>query len=143
MKLGRIFRFEFAYQTRRPATWLYFAALFFVAWSVIQANYLDDARNGFLLINAPLVIASTTVICCLLWLFIAASVAGDAASRDIESGLHPLTYTAPVTKLEYLGGRFLAAFALNAMILLAVPAGMLLGILGMPRRRVKRGRRGG
>jgi len=121
MTLGRIFRFEFAYQARRVATWLYGLALCFVAWSVIQANYIDDARNGYMLINAPLVIASTTVVCCLLWLFIGASVAGDAAARDIESGQHPLSYSAPTTRFQYLAGRFLAAYALNALILLAVP----------------------
>ena len=71
MKLGKIFRFEFAYQLRRPATWLYFAVLFVVAWSIIQANYVDDARNGWMLLNAPLVIASTTVVAGMLWLFIA------------------------------------------------------------------------
>ncbi|MCC8362137.1 hypothetical protein LK996_03485 [Lysobacter sp. A6] len=128
MKLGTIFRFELAYQLRRVATWLYFVALFWVAWSIIQGNYVDDARNGWMFLNSPLVIASTTVVCCLLWLFVGASVAGDAASRDIESGMHPLAYTAPASKFEYLAGHFLAAFALNALILLAVPAGMLLGM---------------
>jgi ABC-2 type transport system permease protein len=129
MKLGAIFRFEFAYQLRRPATWLFFAVLFFVAWSIIQANYVPDARDGWLLLNVPLVIASTTVVAGMLWLFIAASIAGDAAARDIESGLHPLSFSAPVPKFQYLAGRFLAAYALNALILLAVPAGMLLGMV--------------
>ena len=86
MKLGKIFRFEFAYQARRVSTWLYFAAVFFVAWSIIQGNYVDDARNGWMLLNAPLVIASTTVVAGMLWLFVAASIAGDAAARDIEFG---------------------------------------------------------
>ena len=88
MKLGTIFRFEFAYQARRVSTWLYVAALFFVAWSIIQANYVDDARNGWLFVNAPLVIASTTVVAGMLWLFVGASVAGDAAARDIGTGMH-------------------------------------------------------
>lgn len=129
MKLGKIFRFEFAYQLRRPATWLFFAVLFFAAWSIIQANYVPDAQDGWLLLNVPLVIASTTVVAGLLWLFLAASIAGDAAVRDIETGLHLLGYSAPVSKFDYLAGRFLAAYALNAMILLAVPAGMALGML--------------
>ena len=129
MKLGRIFRFEFGYQLRRPAPWLYFAVLFFVAWSIIQSNYVPDARDGWLLLNVPLVIASTTVVAGMLWLFIAASIAGDAAARDIESGLHPLSFSAPTPKFQYLAGRFLAAYALNALVLLAVPAGMLLGML--------------
>jgi ABC-type transport system involved in multi-copper enzyme maturation permease subunit len=128
MKLGAIFRFEFAYQARRVAPWLYCALLFFVAWSVIQGNYVDDARNGWTLLNAPLIVASTTVVACLAWLFVGASVAGDAASRDIESGLHPLSYSAPVSKFQYLAGRFLAAYAINALILLAVPAGTWFGM---------------
>ncbi|BCT93415.1 hypothetical protein LYSHEL_24390 [Lysobacter helvus] len=128
MKLGKIFRFEFAYQARRVATWFQVVALCFVAWSVIQGNYVDDARNGYMLVNAPLVIASTTVVCCLLWLFIGASVAGDAAARDIETGQHPLSYSAPVGKFDYLAGRFLAAYALNALILLAAPVGMWIGM---------------
>lgn len=128
MNLGAIFRFEFAYQARRVSTWLYVVVLFWVAWSVIQMNYVDDARGGWLLLNAPLVIASTTVLGTLLWLFVAASIAGDAAARDVEAGMHPLTYSAPTPKFAYLGGRFLAAYALNALILLAVPAGMLLGM---------------
>jgi hypothetical protein len=43
-----------------------------------------------------------------------ASVAGDAAARDVQTRMHSLTYTAPASKAAYLGGRFLAAFALNA-----------------------------
>lgn len=128
MKLIGIFRFEFAYQVRRPATWLFFAVLFGVSWSIIQHNYVADARDGWMLLNAPLVIASTTVVSGMLWLFLAASIAGDAAARDVECGMHPLSYSAPVSRFEYLGGRFLAALALNAMVLLAVPAGMLLGM---------------
>ena len=117
MKLGRIFRFEFAYQLRRPATWLFFAVLFLAAWSIIQSNYVPDARDGWLLLNAPLVIASTTVVSGMLWLFLAASIAGDAAARDIESGLHPISYSAPASRFQYLAGRFLAAYALNALVL--------------------------
>lgn len=128
MKLGTIAGFEFAYQLRRPAYWLFFVVLLFVAWSIIQANYVADARDGWLLLNAPLVIASTTVVSGMLWLFLAASIAGEAASRDIASGLHPLTYSAPVSRFQHLVGRFLAAYALNVVMLLAVPAGMLLGM---------------
>jgi len=64
--------------------------------------------------NAPFVIAAVTVFGSLMWLLVATAVAGDAAARDVETRMHPLTYTAPVSKADYLGGRFLAAFVLNA-----------------------------
>ena len=40
--------------------------------------------------------------------------------------MDPLLYTTPVGKAAYLRGRFLAAFVLYAVILLAVPLGLLL-----------------
>jgi hypothetical protein len=41
-------------------------------------------------------------------------VGGAAAARDVQTRMHPLTYTAPVSKADYLEGRFLAAFVLKA-----------------------------
>ena len=58
----------------------------------------------------------------------APAVAGSAAARDVQTRMHPLIYTAPISKADYLGGRFLAAFVLNALILLAVPLGMLAAL---------------
>jgi hypothetical protein len=63
-------------------------------------------------------------------LLIAPAVAGEAAARDIDTGAYPLTYTSPMSKAEYLGGRFLAALVLNAVILLAVQIGSLLAAYG-------------
>ena len=59
----------------------------------------------------------------------APAVAGSAAARDVQTRMHPLIYTTPISKADYLGGRFLAAFVLNALILLAVPLGMLAALL--------------
>lgn len=128
MKLWKTFLFEFAYQARRVSTWLYFVVLVFFAFTQIVGGYLPGARSGGYFLSAPFVIASVTVFCCLIWLLAVAYLAGDAAARDVETGMHSLTYTAPASKADYLGGRFLAAFVLNALILLAVPAGILLGL---------------
>jgi len=128
MKLREIFRFELVYQARQIRTWLYFAVLFVAAYLVTK-NSIDDARNGAALANSPFSIALTTVICSLLWVLIGTGVAGSAAARDVKTRMDPLIYTTPITKADYLGGRFLAALVLNALILLAVPAGILLALL--------------
>ncbi|MBD2766317.1 ABC transporter permease [Hymenobacter sp. BT664] len=128
MKLQGIFALEFRYQLHRPTTWLYFAVILGLAFLIVVGNYADDARDGYFLVNAPIVIATVAAICCVKWLVIGASVAGDAAARDVQTRMHSLTYTAPTSKAAYLGGRLLAAFALNALILLAIPAGLLLAM---------------
>jgi ABC-2 type transport system permease protein len=128
MKLREIFRFELGYQLRGVQTWLFFAVLGVVAFIAIEANFLAAARNGDYLLNSPFVVAYGTVIGSAFWLLVAAAVAGEAAARDMRTRMHPLTYTAPVRKADYLGGRFLAAFVLNALILLAVPAGIVAAV---------------
>ena len=128
MKLREIFRFEFLYQASRVRTWLYFAILLVVAYFLTK-NGIADATNGSSHANSSFAIALTTVICNLLWLLMASAVAGSAAARDVQTRMYPLIYATPVTNAEYLGGRFLAAFALNALILFAVPTGILLALL--------------
>ncbi len=128
MKFWEIFRFEFAYQIRRASTWLYFAVMGVLAYLFIWGNFIDDARYGGFFVNGPIIIANVTKFSSLFWLFVAASVAGNAAARDMETRMHSLTYTTPISKFEYLGGRFIAAFVLNALILLAVPAGIMIAV---------------
>src|SRR6187399_500069 len=121
MKFQQIFALEFSYQLRRASTWLYFGVMLCIAYLIVIGNFSYDARDGYFLLNAPIVIAAVTVICSVKWLVISASVAGDAAARDVQTRMHTLTYTMPTSKAAYLGGRFLAAFALNVLILLAIP----------------------
>jgi ABC-2 type transport system permease protein len=118
MKFREIFRFEFAYQARHVRTWLYFAILFVVA---------NRLRGGG--VNSLFTAAQETLLITLLWALMAPAVAGGAAARDVQTRMHPLVYTTPIRKADYLGGRFLAAFGLNALILLAAPLGMLVDFL--------------
>jgi ABC-2 type transport system permease protein len=130
VKFREIVRFELVYQTRRIHTWLYFAVLLVVAYLLTRGG-IDSARDSSppILANSPYGIAATTVICNLLWVLMATAVTGSAAARDVQTRMHPLVYTTPVSKADYLGGRFLAALVLNALILLMVPAGILLALL--------------
>ncbi len=128
MKFGEIFRFELAYQLRRPWPWAFFAVLFVVSFLMTRDGTLAEALLDDFFINSPFAIAKTTVVGGLVWLLVAAPMAGEAAARDVATGMHSLTYTLPVSKAEYLGARFLAAFVLNASMLLAVQAGILVAV---------------
>lgn len=128
MKFLEIFRFEFAYQIRRVSTWLYFAVSAVIAFLIVRGNYLYDAREGYMLLDSPFVIAATTVIVSMKWILFAAPVAGNAAARDVQSRMFPLVYTSPISKYAYLGGRFLASFAVNALILVGVSLGLFIAM---------------
>ncbi|MFD2513266.1 M1 family aminopeptidase [Pontibacter locisalis] len=128
MKLRKTYQLEFAYQIRSASTWLYFLVVAVLAFLWIIANYLSDAREGYFLLNAPIVIAAVTALCILFWLPLGGSVAGDAAARDVQTRMYSLTYTTPTSKATYLGGRFLAAFLLNLIVLLSIPLSILFSL---------------
>jgi ABC-2 type transport system permease protein len=128
MKLWGIFRFEFGYQVRRAWPCLIFAVLVVFTFLFVRENFVADALYEDSFLNSPFIIVGATIFGSLIWLLVAAAVAGEAAARDVATGMHPLTYTAPLSKAEYLGGRFLAALVLNALILLGVQAGILLAV---------------
>jgi ABC-type transport system involved in multi-copper enzyme maturation permease subunit len=130
VKLWGIFRFELAYQLRRPWPWLSLAALVVFAFVSTRVAIIPVTLPQDFILNSPFIITAVTVFSCQIWLLIAPMVAGDAAARDVHTGLYPLTYTSPTAKAELLGGRFLAAFVLHALILLGVQVGSLLAAFG-------------
>ncbi|KAA9327700.1 M1 family metallopeptidase [Hymenobacter busanensis] len=128
MRFWAIFRFEFTYQVRRPWPWLFVAVLLLLDFLMTRDGTLSGVLYADFFLNSPFAVAKTTVFGGLLWLVMAAAVAGEAAARDVATRMHPLIYTTSVSKADYLGGRFLAALAINALLLLAVQAGILLGV---------------
>jgi ABC-2 type transport system permease protein len=128
MKFWGIFRYEFIYQLRRPWPWLIVIVLMVLAFLFMRDGSFSEALYTEFFINSPFMVAMATVFGSLLWLLTSAFVAGEAASRDAETGMNSLTYTLPITKIEYLGGRFLAAFLINAIILLSVQITILLAV---------------
>ena len=137
MKLLGILRFELGYQLRRPWPWLSLAVLTVFALLSTRSAIVPVTLPEDFILNSPFIITTATVFSCQVWLLVAPPVAGEAAARDVHTGMYPLLYTTPVRKLEYLGGRFLAAVILHAAILLeAEPLGAMSELRGRIWRRV-------
>ncbi len=124
MKFSEIFWFEFRHQLRHVSTWLLAAVFLLFGFVVLRIVTPQDETY----LNAPGTIAFFTVFGCAIWVVVGGAVAGDAATRDIQTHMHPLTYTTPVSKFTYLGARFLAALILNILILMALYAGFCLSL---------------
>ncbi len=120
MKLWKIFRFEFACQIRSLTTWLYLSVLLIFT---LLMGFLITPNDG-VFENNTFHITAISVMGGFLWLIMGAVVAGEAASRDVQTRMHPLTYSTAITKFDYLTGRFLAALLVNAVLMLSVPIGV-------------------
>ncbi|HEX7151601.1 MAG TPA: M1 family aminopeptidase [Thermoanaerobaculia bacterium] len=129
LKLLEIFRFELDFRMRRPATWL--LLLIFVGLSFFAAKGLliDEAqRAGDLYANGPAGIAVTHVFVSMIGMIVSAALFSGAALRDLETRMHPLFATSPITKTDYLGGRFAGALLVNLLLATVVPFALMVAL---------------
>ncbi|HEX8674707.1 MAG TPA: hypothetical protein VF710_22590, partial [Longimicrobium sp.] len=122
MRMGEVFRFEIEYRLRSLSTWIYAALLLGVPFLMLHSI---TGRSSWM--TSPERVVITSGIVGMLGKRVTAALFGDAATRDFSSGMHPLVFTTPMRKAEYLGGRFLGALAVNAVLLLGVPLGQIIG----------------
>ncbi|MBW3670868.1 MAG: hypothetical protein KY432_04270, partial [Acidobacteria bacterium] len=115
-----IVRFELVNQVRRGSLWFLFALFLFPLIGIITDS-LMDARNHELVFNAPIFLAQHGLIMSTIGLLLMAVVAGDAATRDIQTRTEPLIHAAPLNRAVYVGGRFFGAFLTVAMMLVVIP----------------------
>ncbi len=120
MRLREIFRYEVGHLVRSASTWAYAGILFLVAIWMFLATADGDG-----LANAPERLAGISVGPGLFGMLVTAALFGGAAVRDLRAEMDALVYTTPVRKAEYLGGRFLGALAINAILLVAIPLGLM------------------
>lgn len=123
-KTMAVFRFELGYQLRRASTLLYFAILFAISIALLQTIAGGPRDDGNF--NSPFSVTMVVMFGSMLALLMMAGVAGDAAARDTGTRMDSLFYSSPVGKRAYVFGRFLGAFVVSALLVLALPAGCLL-----------------
>ncbi|CAL2101422.1 Peptidase M1 [Tenacibaculum sp. 190130A14a] len=118
-----VFKFELEYRLKRPDTYIFF--IFLWVFSTIGIDFVFSGVDlGQVKKNAPILIAKTMGVICGISMFISSMIMGVTVLRDFEYDIASLLYSNPITKRDYLVGRFLGAF----VILLFVFSGVLLGM---------------
>jgi ABC-2 type transport system permease protein len=114
--LLRIASFELRRRLRMISTYVYFAVFFGIGflWTSIAGGAFENASADFgaggkIVINAPYAVLFLTMVGGYLGTIITAAIAGRATFQDIDQGTASFFFTAPISKLDYLGGRFLGA----------------------------------
>ena len=127
MRFGEVFRYEFSYRVHSASTWLYAGFLFLIAFWIVHVGATGGAT---IKVNAPQRLAEGTALFCgLFGILVTAGLVSDAAIRDRTVGMDSLLFTTRLRPREYIGGRFLAALAVNSILVLAVPIGLAFGSL--------------
>ncbi len=128
--LGSIFLFDFQQRLRRISTYVYFLVFFalgllfaLMSGGAFPGASVDFGTGGKILLNSPYALNGIITYICFFGIVITAAIAGQATYQDIDSNSAVFFYTAPITKLDYLGGRFLAAVAVQIVIFASVGLG--------------------
>jgi ABC-type transport system involved in multi-copper enzyme maturation permease subunit len=128
--------FELRQRLRRISTYVYF--LVFFGLSLLFANMAGGAipqasvefgTGGKVLVNSPYVLNIIITYITFFGIVVTAALAGQATYQDIDTHSTDLFYTAPITKFDYLGGRFLGSLATQLLVFSSVGLGAWVATL--------------
>ncbi|PZR02451.1 MAG: peptidase M1, partial [Flavobacterium psychrophilum] len=107
--LYEFFIFEINYRLKRPETYLFFLLLFL--FSVVGIEFIFHGIDiGLVKKNSPFVIAKAMGAITGLSMIIASMIMGVPVLRDFQYDITSLIYVNPISKRNYLCGRFLGSF---------------------------------
>ena len=132
--VARIAAFEFSQRLRRISTYVYFVvflglSLLFVLMSggAISDASVDFGTGGRVLVNSPFALNIIITFVTFFGVVVSAALAGQATYQDIDSNTTAFFYTAPITKFDYLAGRFLGCLFVQFLIFASVGLGAWAG----------------
>jgi len=130
-----ILRGELVATLKRPLLYVCAAVFFFLAFqtvSITSPTASGVIRIGRLWHNSPYIVAKLTAVLSVVGLFAAALLIAPAVQRDFQHRAHPFFLSLPVTRADYLLGRFTGAFGATLVVLAGGMAGVLAAALSIP-----------
>jgi len=128
--MATIVGFELVQRMRRISTYVYFLVFFGLAFlfilttgGAISGASVDFGTGGKGLVNSPYTLNLIITFVTFFGIVITAAIAGQATYQDIDSNCAAFFYTAPITKFDYLMGRFLGALVVQVAIFSSVGIG--------------------
>ncbi len=128
--LRHLFSFEARYQLRQPLFWatgLFFAFMTFMAITSDAVSIGGSLGNVHR--NAPYVILQFLGVMSVMALFVVTAFVASAALRDFDRNTHELFFSKPITKRDYLLGRFAGSLVAAMGVMVVCALGIWLGSL--------------
>lgn len=126
-----IIKFELQYRLKRPATWIYFGILFLFSFAVLNIDSVSISGDaGQVRGNAPVAIAQLMIIMAMMvGMLMNSGIMGVPILRDFEHKTDSLMFTTPISKFDYLFGRFTGSFLVSILVFSGVFFGTLIGTI--------------
>jgi len=129
-----IFTFEVRRLLRSLSTYIYFFVLLAVTFlvAIMAGGAFPEVKFNFggekIFANSPLVIdAFFGQINNYIGLIILVAIVGNAVLKDFKFNTYSMIFTTPVSRFDYLAGRFAASMAVTLLVMTGPAFGMMLG----------------
>ena len=123
-----IFRFELRHQLRQPLFWLGGLIFFLLAFGAVTTDAVTiGGAIGNVNRNASFVIIQLLLVFSILGVFVTTAFVAGPILRDFENRTDGLFFSTPMTKRDYLLGRFLGALVASIVIFLSVALAIMAG----------------
>lgn len=126
--------FELRRRLKMLSTWVYFGvylALGFIlmnaAGGAWEAVVFSAGGGGKVLANSPYSLSAMLAYLGFTGVIISGAMMGQAVYQDFAVGSHTLFFTTPITKAQYLFGRFLGALLVLLVIFSSITVGAFVG----------------
>ncbi|MFC5344579.1 M1 family aminopeptidase [Brevundimonas staleyi] len=127
---GKIAAFEFRYQLRQPAFWVIAIVFGLLAFgSVAASDNISIGSGGNVHKNAPYALATINAVMGMFFMLATTAIVANVVVRDVQTGFGPMVQATPLTKFDYLYGRFTGAFLATALCFLVITLGVMAGTL--------------
>ncbi len=124
----KIFLFEIKYRLSRPATYVYFGL--FLAFSILLLT-VENISIGMIPAtankNAPFAFAIISAIFTAFGMLVTSAMMSTPIIRDYDHDTHHFIYSMPITKWQYIGGRFAGSLVMTIFVFLSIPIGLMIG----------------
>ncbi|MEA3003655.1 MAG: type transport system permease protein [Sphingomonadales bacterium] len=124
----RIAAFEFRYQVKNPVFWVA-VILFLLLGFALAASPAFPLGGGNVHRNSPVALMRLQVSFNLFYMFVTTAFVANVVVRDDETGFGSIVRSTPITRFQYLIGRFAGAAAAAALAWLVIPIAMWFATL--------------
>lgn len=109
--------FELRHHLRRPITYVFMAAMFFLAFLFATTDaVMIGGVGGKVVLNSPWAVNQVVMILTLVGMIMTSAISGTAILRDFEIKSHELLFTTRLRKSSFVFGRFLGAYAVTVLV---------------------------
>jgi ABC-type transport system involved in multi-copper enzyme maturation permease subunit len=104
--LGKVAVFEFRQIVRSPLFWAVAGIFFLLTFGFMASDHIQIGDTANVHKNSPYATIQTDLIMGMFFMFASTAFVAGAVIRDDDTGFGPILRAAPLSKFDYLYGRF-------------------------------------